>query len=196
MGSLKFKGRLAGLPSALGGRSSGMRPLQGHADVPGERGTHTRRASSPGHRALSAPSTADFQLTPMCNQGTSFHDSKNHVSPWTDTHINEKRSPEIQRAVTLTCPSPNKPSSLLSPDGPQPAPPPPSPLPWAGSTVCPPSLILPSQGPGENTPSACRTGLRLPQSQQSAGCRRKRTLGVLRTALRLPGHLLPLTLGR
>lgn len=81
MGSLKFKGRLAGLPSALGGRSSGMRPLQGHADVPGERGTHTRRASSPGHRALSAPSTADFQLTPMCNQRTSFHDSKNHVSP-------------------------------------------------------------------------------------------------------------------
>lgn len=109
MGSLKFKGRLAGLPSALGGRSSGLRPLQGHADVPGERGTHTRRAPSPGHRALSAPSTADFQLTPMCNQGTSFHDPKNHVSPWTDTHINEKRSP-------------NKPSSLLSPDGPQPAP--------------------------------------------------------------------------
>lgn len=125
MGSLKFKGRLAGLPSALGGRSSGMRPLQGHADVPGERGTHTRRAPSLGHRALSAPSTADFQLTPMCNQRTSFHDSKNHVSPWTDTHINEKRSPEIQRAVTLTCPSPNKPSSLLSPDGPQPAPLPP-----------------------------------------------------------------------
>lgn len=112
MGSLKFKGRLAGLPSALGGRSSGMRPLQGHADAPGERGTHTRRASSLGHRALSALATADFQLTPMCNQRTSFHDSKNHVSPWTDTHINEKRSP-------------NKPSSLLSPDGPQPAPLPP-----------------------------------------------------------------------
>lgn len=73
MWPLKFKERPAGHLSALGGRSSGMRPLQGHANVLEERGAHTRAASSPD-------TAADFQLTPICNQRTS-HNSKRHVSP-------------------------------------------------------------------------------------------------------------------
>lgn len=83
------------------------------------------------------------------------------TSPRTDSHINEKRSPEIQGAVTLTCPSSDKPSWLLSPDASHPAPPPRFPLSWAAA-LSPAESDSPVTAAGENTPSACRTGLASP----------------------------------